>query len=494
MSEMSEATQSLIEEKGFTVDSVKRTVENSIKAAYKRTFGTADNCVVKFAEDMSEVFVYSRKTIVDGVYDPVVEIEIEEALKLSDECELGDEIDILIDPKKDFALSAVSTGKQTAHQGLNESYKDRLYNEYKEKVGQIVIGYFQRENKSKGGIYVEIGRDVEGVLPAKYQNKNEHFDEGDRIKALVVDVKKTSSALQLILSRIDPNLVKNILELEVPELADKTVEIKKIVRDAGKRTKIAVYTSREDIDPVGSCVGIKGVRIQNVIKEIDGEKIDVLRYEEDPTKFIANALSPATVNRVIITDAEKRQALAIVSDDQSSIAIGYEGHNVRLANRLCDWSIDVKTESEASKMDLSEFIRKPAENLFNEVTEKEAIESEVENQENTEDEAIDVSLVSMLPKISPEVSSVLKGSEYDDIQAFVDAYYDGVLEKSKLLTKEQIEDTFRILNDYVEIVDDSDDEQETEEEKYYCPECGAEITLDMTKCSKCGTELEFQEK
>ena len=489
MSDMSEAIQALIEEKGFTVDSVKKTLEATLKAAYKRTFGTADNCIVKFEEDLSDVSVYSRKTIVDGVYDPVIEIELEEALKLSGECELGDEIDILIDPKKDFALSAVSTGKQTAHQGLNESFRNRLYNEYKDKIGEIVIGYYQREYK--GNIYVEIDN-VEGVLPFKYQNPIESFGEGERIKALVVDVKNNSSSLQLVLSRIDPNLVKNILELEVPELADKTVEIKKIVRDAGYRTKIAVTTSHENVDPVGACVGLKGVRIQNVIKEIDGEKIDVLRYDEDPTKFIANALSPAEVSRVVITDAEKRQALAIVPDSQFSLAIGRQGHNVRLANRLCDWSIDVKTVSQAEELDLSEFTKKSVENVFNEIPE----ESAAASASTIVEEEVELSLVSEIPEISSDISSALKGSDFDDIQDFVDAYYDGSLESSGILTKEQIESAFGVIRNYVEIVDggDEDEAEASETEELCCPECGAKITTDMTKCPNCGVEFEFEDE
>jgi len=503
MSDMSTAIQALIEEKGFTVESVKKTIEATIKAAYKKTFGkTADNCIVKFSDDLSDVTVYSRKTIVDGVYDPAIEIELEEAKKMTDECELGDEIDILIDPKKDFALSAVSTGKNTAHQGLNESYKDRLYNEYKDKIGEIIIGYYQRE--AKGGIFVELGKDVEGLLPFKYQNTNEHFDEGDRIKALVVDVKKTPSALQLILSRIDPNLVKNILKLEVPELADKTVEIKKIVRDAGYRTKIAVTSSREDVDPVGACVGLKGVRIQNVIKEIDNEKIDVLRYDENPEIFIANALSPAEVKRVIIVDSEKRQALAIVPDTQFSLAIGRQGHNVRLANRLCDWSIDVKTETEASKMDMSEFeTTKAPIDVFKAIPTGEEFVEETANSTNpTSEVSEDVNFVSGLKEVSSEISTILKSSEFDDIQNFVDAYYDGTLEKSGLLSKEQIENVFGIIRNYVEIVDDdateqsdvSTDDNSSEEEELVCPECGTKITLDMTKCPNCGVEFEFEDE
>ncbi len=206
MSEMAEAIRELMQEKGVSEDSIKQTVESAIKAAYKKTFGTADNCVVKFADDLSDVSVYSRKTIVDGVYDPVTEIELEEALKMSDECEEGDEIDILVDPK-DFERSAVSTGKQAAHQGLNESFKDNLYNEYKDKIGEVIIGYYQREHN--GNIYLDLGK-VEGILPVKFQSPREEYHKNDRIKAVIVDIKKTNSGLQLVLSRSDPRLVQQL--------------------------------------------------------------------------------------------------------------------------------------------------------------------------------------------------------------------------------------------------------------------------------------------
>ena len=489
MSEMAEAIRELIETKGFSEDSVKQTIENAIKAAYKRTFGTADNCIVKFADDMSDVTVYSRKTIVDGVYDPVIEIELEEALQLTPECEEGDEIDIQVDPRT-FDRSAVSTGKQAAHQGLSESFKDNLYNEYKDKVGEIIIGYYQREHN--GSIYVDLGK-VEGVLPTKYQSPRERYEKNDRIKALIVDLKRTNSGLQLVLSRSDPNFVRSIVELEVPEIYDKTVEIFKIVREAGYRTKIAVFSNKEDVDPVGACVGLKGVRIQNVIRELEGEKIDILRYDPEPTQFIKNALSPAEVANVYILDEEKKQALAVVPDSQFSLAIGKQGQNVRLANRLCDWNIDVKTEEQAAEMDLSEIssVRKTAANLFG--------ESEAASSEDYEE----VATVSDLPDIDERVATVLKEAGYDDIEKFVAAYEDGSIKNVEGLSEDDIEAVNKIIHANVEFVEEDEAGTESEaeaekasaesEEEYFCPECGEKITLDMTRCPKCGTEFEFEE-
>ncbi|MCQ2590551.1 MAG: transcription termination factor NusA [Treponema sp.] len=489
MSEMADAIRQLIEEKGYSEDSVRQTIERALKAAYKRTYGTDENAIVKFNDDMSDVSIFSRKVVIDGVYDPVKEIELEEARNLAgDEIEEGDEIDILEDPKT-FDRSAVATGKQTAHQGLNETYKDSLYNEYKDKIGEIIIGYYQRERN--GNIYVDLGNagKLEGVLPVKYQSKLEYYEKNDRIKSLIVDIKKTSSGLQLVLSRSDPKLVSSILEKEVPEIADGTVEITKIVRDAGYRTKIAVYSKREEVDPVGACVGLKGVRIQNVIRELLNEKIDVLKWDSDPTVFIKNALSPAQVNRVIITDAEKRQALAIVEESQFSLAIGRQGQNVRLANKLCDWNIDVKTVEQAAELDLSAFNTvQNAHALFNDDAE-------------SYDE---ITTVAELPGVDVEIAELLKANGIEQIEQFVEAYDAGSISIEGVST-EALDKINQLINENVEFVDDEETTEDTaaaqepaaeeasDEEEYFCPECGAKITLDMTHCPNCGVEFEFTE-
>ena len=485
MSEMADAIRALIDEKGYSVDSVKQTIENALKAAYKRTYGTADNAIVKFADDMSDVSIYSRKTVVDGVYDPVTEIELEEAKKLSDEVEVGDEVDILEDPKS-FDRSAVSTGKQTAHQGLNETVKESLYNQYKDKVGELINGYVQREKN--GNLYIDLGNGgrLEGFLPGKYQSPRETFEQNDRIKAIIVDLKKNQTGLQLVLSRADPRLVEITMELEIPEIADGTVKIEKCVRDAGYRTKMAVSTTREDVDPVGACVGTKGARIQTVIRELLGEKIDVLRYDPNPAEFIKNALSPAQVERVVILDEEKRQALAIVEDSQFSLAIGKQGQNVRLANRLCDWSIDVKTIDQCEGMDLSEkATTQKALNLF----------------KNDEAVSEDITTIAELPGVDDRVADILKSNGIEDIVQFMETYDNGTADKIEGLKKEEIDAVYNLIKENVEFVEEESApapaeesaESNEEEEKYYCPECGAEITLDMDHCPKCGVEFEFTE-
>lgn len=484
---MAELIRALIEEKGYSVESVKQTLENALKAAYKRTYGTSDNAIVKFADDMSDVSIYSRKIVVDGVYDPVTEIELEDAKKLSDDVEIGDEIDIREDPKS-FDRSAVSTGKQTAHQGLNETIRDSLYNQYKDKIGEMINGYYQRERN--GNIFVDLGNAgrLEGILPVKYQSPRETYEQGDKIRAIISELKKTNSGLQVVLSRSDPRLVEIAMEMEVPEIGEGTVKIEKCVREAGYRTKMAVSTIREEIDPVGACVGKNGLRIQNVIRELLGEKIDVLRYDPDPSVFIMNALSPAKVSRVVILDAEKKQALAIVDDEQFSLAIGKQGQNVRLANRLCDWSIDVKTVEQCEGLDLSSKATSvAARSLFND-----DVEEEVETE--------DISTIAELPGVKENVASALKNAGIEDIVQFIDSYENLEVEG---LSEDDLKEVYDLIKENVEIVEEEADEEsseaqeeiqeEAEEEKYVCPECGAEITLDMTHCPKCGVEFEFAE-
>jgi N utilization substance protein A len=411
--EMAEAIRQLTEEGGYTKESVKHIVEDALISAYKRKFGTSENAVVRFNDDLTDVSLYSRKVIVDGVYDPVIEMELEDALKLSPDCEVGDEIEILVDPHE-FDRGAVQTGKQTAQQSFKNFQKDSLYSEFKDKVGEVIIGYYQRERN--GNIYVNLGRsqndanNVEGVLPKKYQSPRETYKKGDRIKAIIEDVKKTNAGAQIVLSRTSSGFVRKIIEVEVPEIYDKIVEIKNIVREPGYRTKVAVFSNREDVDPVGACVGLKGIRIQNVIRELEGEKVDVLKYDEDPRMFIANALSPAEVSAVIILDETKRTALAVVNESQFSLAIGKQGLNVRLANRLVDWNIDVKTEDQCDEIEqITAESRKVAESLFSDDIHEE----------------MDIENIADLPGVDIRVAEILKDSGIELIEDYLDAVDSG---------------------------------------------------------------------
>jgi len=482
---MSQAIRQLNQDRGIPEELILRTIEDTLVAAYKHRFGNADNAVVQFDEENLEVSIFAKKKVVeqDGVYDPVTEIDLEDARELNPDADIGDEILVEIDPKQ-FDRIAVQSAKQKAHQTIRDIQKDSLYSEFKDKEGEIIIGYYQRERN--GTIYVDIGK-MEGILPKKYQSPREIYHVNDRIKALIAEVKKDSSGLQIVLSRTHTEFVRAIFELEVPEIYDKTVEIHKIVREPGFRTKLAVYSNREDVDPVGACVGLKGVRIQAVIKELEGEKIDILKYDPDPKKFIKNALSPAEVREVIILDEGKHQALAVVNDSMLSLAIGKQGLNVRLANRLVDWNIDVKTESQFAEMDIAAESRRAVSELFG-------------DSESYDDE---ISRISELPNVDTRIAQLLLDNGIDFIEDFIALSQDELTAKG--LTTAELDALRKLIEDYVEIVEDDgeyseeqeakteeDGEESAEPEEYECPECGAKITVEMTTCPSCGIGLSFE--
>lgn len=467
-------------EKELDEDLAFKIVEQTLKAAYKTAFKTDVNAVVITGDDA--ISIYARKKIVDDVVNPVLEVDIEEATKLAPDCELGDELLFELDPK-DFKRGSIQAGVQRVHQSTREIQKDSIYSEYKAKEGEIIIGYYQR--KKNENIYVDLGK-VEGLLPRKFQLPQEIYHPNDRIKALIKEVKKhrQSNVVQLILSRTDPDFVRRLMELEVPEIYDNIVELYKIVREPGYRTKIAVISHREDVDPVGACVGPKGTRIQTIITELEGEKIDVLEYSSDPAVFIANALSPAEVLDVVILDAEKRTALAVVAESQLSIAIGKQGLNVRLANRLADWSIDVKTEKQFQEMDIHEETRKAAEDLFN-------------------DEAV---LLTEVEGIDPDVLTILHENHIETVEQLLDIPHEYLCTLPGM-SEEKVQALEALINESFEIVDENQEseqeiqpenqtapvsDEDTEEEVYECPECGAPITIDMTVCPNCGVGLSFE--
>ncbi|MDR2596583.1 MAG: transcription termination factor NusA [Treponema sp.] len=484
--DMSQAIRQLHQDRGISEELILRTIEDTLIAAYKHRFGNAENAVVKFDDENLEVSIFAQKKIVeqDGVYDPVTEIDLDEARELNPDAEVGDEILVEIDPKQ-FDRIAVQSAKQKAHQTIRDIQKDSLYSEFKDKEGEIIIGYYQREHK--GNIYVDLGK-IEGILPKKYQSPRETYHVNDRIKALIAEVKKDSSGLHIVLSRTHTEFVRAIFELEIPEIYDKTVEIHKIVREPGFRTKLAVYSNREDVDPVGACVGLKGVRIQAVIKELEGEKIDILKYDPDPRRFIKNALSPAEVRDVIILDEGKHQALAVVNDSMLSLAIGKQGLNVRLANRLVDWNIDVKTETQFSEMDIAAESRRAVSQLF----------GDTDSYDN------EISHISELPGVDARVAKTLLDNGIDFIEDFLALSKEEL--EAKGVTASEFDDLRKLIEEYVEIVEEDEEYEETQEEKtgtdesdespepeeYECPECGAKITVDMATCPSCGIGLSFE--
>ena len=484
--DLSEAIQLLSQERGLSEELIRKTIEDTLMAAYKKRFGTDENAVVRFEENR-QVSILSRKKVVDAddVYNPVDEIDLREARESNPDAEVGDEMLVPVDASE-FSRQSVQLAKQTARQSIKEIQKDSLYSEFKDKVGEIIIGYYQRERN--GDIFVDLGK-IEGKLPKKFQSSRETYHLNDRIKALIKEVNKTPSGLQIVLSRTDPEFVRAIFELEVPEVYDKTVEIQKIVREAGSRTKLAVYSNNSDVDPVGACVGQKGVRIQAVIKELEGEKIDILKYDADPVRFIKNALSPAEVRDVIILSEKSKKALAVVSDSLLSLAIGKQGLNVRLANRLTDWMIDVKTESQYAEMDIAAESRRVVSELFG------------------ESEAEEFSRISELPGVDPGVAEALLGNGIDHIVDFLDLGEEE-LAAMENVSAQQLEALRSLIYDSVEMLEEEDgageyaQESEAAEEdaaeEVECPECHAAFALDADgysagtiSCPNCGAELEL---
>src|SRR6056297_3668203 len=509
---LADAIRGLVQDRGIPEDLVRKTIEDFLFAAYKKKFGTSENAVVRFSDDGSEVAIFAQKEIVEEVEDPVSEIDLDEALEYNDECEVGDELLIEINPQS-FDRIAVQSAKQKAKQTLREIQKDTLYSEYKEKEGEMIIGYYQRERN--GNIFVDLGK-VEGIMPKRYQSPREVYRPNDRIKALIYEVNKSNTGLQIVLSRTHAEFVKRIFELEVPEVYDKTVEIFKIVREPGYRTKLAVYSNRDDIDPVGACVGMTGVRIQSIVRELEGEKIHILKLETDPRLFIKNALSPAEVENVYILDESKRQALAVVKDSQLSLAIGKQGLNVRLANRLVDWNIDVKTEDQFAELDIAGQNKQELNALFTDIETEEEITtiSELPGISERLAELLyanGIELIETLVQLDPEDLAKLEGittQDVETIQSIISENLDIIEEPS---SEEDLEEEYEeegeavpeVAEEYKEetaeeapveeeAVDTEPADEYEEEEVYECPECGHAITTEMTSCPNCGVGLSFE--
>lgn len=337
--ELFNAIDQIYEEKGITKEYLIDSLKMALEAAYKKNYETNEDILVKI--DENSIKVCAVKQVVENVEDPNTQITLEEAKKVSKRAKIGDTINIEVTPKNFGRIAAVA-GKQIIVQRLREAERDLVYTQYSDKEGQIVVGVVQRTDKF--GTIVDLGR-VEALIPTKEQVKNEQLRTHQRIKAYVESVTESGKfGPQIVLSRKSPNFVKKLFELEVPEIIDGIVEIKAVAREAGSRSKVAVYSNDENVDPVGSLVGKKGIRIQPIIDELGGEKIDVVPYSDDVPSFIINALSPAPILAIDINDEEKT-ATVVVPDEALSYAIGAGGQNVRLAAILTGWKIDIKTET-----------------------------------------------------------------------------------------------------------------------------------------------------
>ena len=340
------ALEELEKEKGIKKEYLLEAIETALVTAYKRNFDSLENVRVEMDHQTGATHVYAIKEVMEKANDEDTEISLKEAQKINPDLKEGDTVETEIVPR-DFGRIAAQTAKQVIIQKLREVEREIVYNEFNERKGEIVSGLIQKADHNI--VVMDLGK-LEGVMPLKEQIPTEHYKVNDKIKGYVLDVEKgAKGAPQVIVSRSHPDFVRKLLEFEIPEIYEGVIEIKSVSRDPGYRSKVAVYSPDQNIDPVGSCVGQKGVRIQNVINELNGEKIDVIEWNEDPSIYIASALLPAKILAGDIKEEEKF-AQVVVPDDQLSLAIGKSGQNARLAARLTNWKIDIKSETQFREM------------------------------------------------------------------------------------------------------------------------------------------------
>ena len=347
--EFLETLRELSRERSIDEEILFEAIEQALITAYKRNFGSAQNVRVTLSRDTGHYHVYALKTVVEDTDDEITEISLAQARTIRPEYEVGDVIEIEVTPAN-FGRVAAQTAKQVVVQRIREAERGMIYEEFQSRESDILTGLVQRvENRN---VFIDLGK-TEAVLTPAEQIPTETYSHGDRIKAFIVEVKKTNKGPQVVVSRTHPGLLKRLFELEVPEIQEGIVEIKSVAREPGNRSKIAVWSKDESVAPVGSCVGYRGMRVQAIVDELGSEKIDIVKWSEDPAKFIANALSPSKVVSVAVNEAEKVSRV-VVPDYQLSLAIGKEGQNARLAAKLTGWKIDIKSESQAADEELDE--------------------------------------------------------------------------------------------------------------------------------------------
>ncbi len=340
--DMIEAMTLIAREKNLEFESVLETLEASLLAAAKKKYNFTDNLSFRFDRKANELLMIATKRVVEKVEDKDIEISLPEAQEIDPEAQIGDEIEIYIDYEMEFGRNAIAAAKQILIQKVREAERDRIYNEFIDKVNTLVSGVVQQIDK--GNVIVNLGRG-EGILPIKEQIPREKFRQGDRIRAYILDVQKSMRGPQIILSRACNEFVRMLFALEVPEIYERVIEIKAIAREPGERTKVAVYSSDDRIDPVGACVGIKGVRVQSIVRELNNERIDIVPYSSNPEIFVTRALAPAKVVNIEVDDIEKKMTVA-VEDEKLSLAIGRNGQNARLASKLTGWKVNIMSETD----------------------------------------------------------------------------------------------------------------------------------------------------
>ncbi len=344
-SDLLDALTALEEQKGISRDVLIEAIEAALVTAYKRNFNQAQNVRVDLNLDTGSMIVYSRKDVVEEVEDDRLQISLEDAKMINPVYEVGDVLEQEVTPRN-FGRIAAQTAKQVVTQRVREAERGRIYEEYVDSVDDIMVGTIERQDQRN--IYISLGK-VEAALPVNEQIQGEIYKPQSKVRVYITKVERTTKGPQIIVSRTHPGLLRRLFEMEVPEIYDGTVEIKSIAREAGDRSKISVYAHNEEVDPVGSCVGAKGARVQTIVNELNGEKIDIVEWSEDPVVFVANALSPSKVLDVQVNEEEKSTTV-VVPDYQLSLAIGKRGQNARLAAKLTGWKIDIKSETDAREL------------------------------------------------------------------------------------------------------------------------------------------------
>ena len=487
--------QQLSEEKDISIDLLKEVIDSIIVAALKKKYGNDINFHIHF-DSKNNPTVYKGANVVEEVRDEKKEISLEDAKKLDQDINVGDEVLILVDQIEAFGRIESMSAKSTFFQKISELEKNIIFNEFKRRENQLVNGYFQRENR--GNIYVNLGK-TEGELQKKDQSPREHYTAGDRIRAYIYkvqggkDEKGKEIPTKILLTRTKPDFIKKLFELEIPEIADGTIEIKNVVRQPGLKIKVAVSSNKPEVDPIGACIGQKGIRIQSIIKEIEGEKIDVVKWSKDIREYIAEAITPAKPIRIIITDPEKKEAMIIIPDEQLSLALGKSGYNVKLASQLTGYYFNIKTETDIKENPelLKDIV--PLNQIFSDTAEEvQAADEELETAEVFE------SNLYSLQGIDEAIIKTLIDNSINSIEELYNMSAEDIVEKTGI-EKSIVDNLVVIMKDVVEIVEAGEDEYETTSEEvveeievYECPNCGSSITEDMTKCPKCGIELTFE--
>lgn len=336
------ALAAIEKEKGIKKETLFEAIEAALVSAYKRNFNTAANVHVQLDRESGGIIVYTCLNVVDQVTQPQLEVSLEEAREIHSNLEIGDVLEKEVTPKN-FGRIAAQTAKQVVIQRIREAERELVFDEYIDREDDIITGIIQRVEQKN--IIIDLGKAEAVLLPAE-QMPSDEYKQGERVKAYITEVKRTTKGPQIYVSRSHPGLLKRLFELEVPEIYDGTVEIKSVAREAGYRSKLAVYSRNKDVDPVGACVGPRGARVQTIVTELRGEKIDIVKWDESADNFVANSLSPAKVVSVRLQDNQK-VANVVVPDYQLSLAIGREGQNARLAAKLTGWKIDITSESQA---------------------------------------------------------------------------------------------------------------------------------------------------